>query len=177
MKKSERLKKEAERTMEKIRGITRHIRNVEDNCLLLGEKLIISGEIDLGHRLISNGFVHDASKFSGIEWDNMAPGQSCQEEGAKLKLKMAIHHHNSTNFHHPEAWSGGIKEMPDVYVCEMLCDWKSRSEEFGTDLREWINDSATKKWNFTKEDEIYKKLMKYTDMLCDKPFEDLSKIN
>ena len=144
MKRSDRLKKVAEGTMEKIRAISRHIRNVEDNCLLLGEKLISNGEIELGHKLIANGFVHDASKFWGIEWEYMAPGQPTVEEGAKLKLKMAVQHHSRTNQHHPEYW-GGINNMPRLYLAEMACDIKARSEEFGTDLRQWINEVATQK--------------------------------
>ena len=174
MKKTERIKRIADKTMEKVRGISRHIRNVEDNCLLLGEKLIGSGEIDLGHRLISNGFVHDASKFNGIEWENMAPGQTAtQEEGAKLKLKMAVLHHQKTNSHHPEYWTG-IKNMPRVAVAEMVCDWKARSEEFGESLRDYINDKATKRWDFNKDDDVYKEIMEFVDLLCDKPFEQIS---
>ena len=173
MKKSDKIKKQAEHTMTKIRGITRHIRNVQDNCILLGEKLILNGELELGKQLIANGFIHDVSKFAGIEFEYMAPGTPVAEDSAKLKLKMAIHQHNTTNPHHPENWSGGIKDMPDVYLAEFVCDIKARSEEFGTSLREWIDDDATKKWNFTKSDEIYEKIMKYVDMICEKPFEQI----
>lgn len=172
MKKTERIKKEAEKTLEKIRGITRHIRNVEDNCVLLAEKLLVRGEIDLAKNLVANGMVHDVSKFFGIEWEYLSL-ENLSEEGAKLKMKLAIHHHNSTNKHHPEAWPGGIKEMPDVYIAEFCCDIKSRSEEFGTSLRDWIDETATKKWNFTKEDDIYKKIMGFVDLLCAKPFEEI----
>src|SRR4051812_28923081 len=104
MKKSDKNRKTAEETLAKIRSITRHIRNVEDNCFLLGEKLILAGEIDLGHRLIANGFVHDSSKFYGIEFEFMSPVAST-EDPSKLKLKLAIQHHQKTNLHHPEAWS------------------------------------------------------------------------
>lgn len=175
MKKSDKLRRQAEETMDKVRAIARHIRNVEDNCLLLGEKLIERGEIDLGRQLIANGMVHDASKFHGIEFEFMAPGQRSDEEGAKVKLKLAIHHHQTTNLHHPEAWSGGIADMPDVYLCEMICDIKARSEEFGTDLRQWISETATQKYGFMKESSLFKKIMDYVDLLCPKPFEDLSK--
>lgn len=116
--------------------------------------------------------VHDVSKFFGIEWEYLSL-ENLSEEGAKLKMKLAIHHHNSTNKHHPEAWPGGIKEMPDVYIAEFCCDIKSRSEEFGTSLRDWIDETATKKWNFTKEDDIYKKIMGFVDLLCAKPFEEI----
>lgn len=171
MKKSDRIRKDAERTMEKIRAIARHIRNVEDNCFLLGEKLILRGEIDLGKQLIANGYIHDASKFHGVEFEYLSVGGTPMEEHGTLKLKLAIHQHNTTNKHHPEAWSGGIKDMPDVFLAEFVCDVKARSEEFGTSLREWIDNEATEKWNFTKDDEVYTKIMGYVDLVCDKPFE------
>ena len=173
MKKSDRLKKDAELTMEKIRSIARHIRNVEDNCFLLGEKLILGGEVALGKQLIANGYVHDASKFTGIEFEYLSSGNPT-EENAKLKLKLAIHHHNTTNLHHPEAWSGGIKDMPDVYLAEFVCDIKARSEEFGTSLREWIDEEATKRFNFSKEDKVYEDVKKYVDLLCGVPFEKIA---
>lgn len=172
MKKTEKLRKEAELTLAKIRSITRHIRNVEDNCLMLGEKLILQGHIDLGKQLIANGFIHDASKFTGIEFEYLSL-HNPTEENTKLKLKLAIHHHNTTNLHHPEAWSNGIKGMPSVYLAEFCCDVKARSEEFGTDLRAWINDYATKKFGFTAEDEVYKEIMTFVNLLCDKPFEQI----
>lgn len=174
MKKSDRIKREADATMTKVRAIARHIRNVEDNCFLLGEKLIANGEIELGKQLISNGYIHDASKFHGIEFEYLSLNNPTEDE-TKLKLKLAVHHHRMTNKHHPEAWSGGIKDMPDVYLAEMVCDIKARSEEFGTDLRKWIDEAATKRYGFTFEDKVYKDLMRFVNLLCPKPFEDLSK--
>jgi len=159
--------------MEKIRAISRHIRNVEDNCLLLGEKLIGKGEVNLGHKLIANGYIHDASKFHGMEWEYMAPGTPLAEEGAKLKLKMAVQHHNKTNSHHPEYW-GDIRLMPRLYLAEMACDWKARSEEFGTSLRDWIDEQATKRFAFTKDERVYKEITEFVDLLCPKPFENVN---
>lgn len=161
--------------MEKIRSLTRHIRNVEDNCLLLGEKLIERGEIDLGRQLIANGYVHDTSKFYGIEFENLSSSTSTNtaEENAKLKMRLAIQHHTLTNQHHPEYWNG-IKNMPRVAVAEMVADWKARSEEFGTSVRDWIDDQATKRWGFSREDEVYKTIMDFVNLLCPKPFENIT---
>jgi hypothetical protein len=170
MKKSDRLRREAETTMKKIRGIVKHIRNVEDNCLILGEKLIERGEINLGRHLIANGYVHDASKFHGIEFEFMAPGENCDEEGAKMKLKLAIHHHRTTNLHHPEAWSGGIVDMPDVYLAEMICDLKARSEEFGTGLMDYIEKAREERWQIPSNHPIYIKIVEYVKLLCATPF-------
>lgn len=169
MKKS--LKIKAEQTMEKVRALTRHIRNVEDNCLLLGERLISEGEIELGHNLIANGFVHDASKFSGIEWDQLVIGPTTKVDENKLKLKMAIYQHQKTNPHHVEYWSNGIEEMPDVYLAEMVCDLKARSEEFGTALLDYIDTDGIKRWKISKEHESYKKIKRFVELLCATPFQ------
>ena len=172
MKKTDRIKKVATATMEKIRAIARHIRNVEDNCLILGEKLIEAGEIDLGHKLIANGYVHDASKFHGIEFEYLSIGPS-NEESAKLKRKLAVHHHRKTNPHHIEFWDNGIEGMPDVYLAELICDLKARSEEFGTSLRDYIDSEGLKKWNISKESDVYKKIDRYINLLCAIPFQEI----
>lgn len=172
MKKTERLRKEAELILSKIRSITRHIRNVEDNCLILGEKLIIQGKIDLGKQLIANGFIHDASKFTGIEFEYLSLHNPTEEHN-KLKMKLAIQQHNTTNLHHAESWSGGIKDMPDVYLAELVCDVKARSEEFGTSLMDYINTVGIKRWNITEDDDVYKKMLEFISFLCEKPFEQI----
>ena len=123
----------------------------------------------MGRELVARAFRHDVSKFAGIEWDNMAPGVEIVDGGAKLKLKLAVQHHNRVNPHHPEYW-GGIHQMPKICVAEMVCDWKARSEEFGTDLRGWIDEKATKRFEFEKGTDIYKLIMSYVDMICEKPF-------
>lgn len=159
-------------TLSKIHRLTRHIRNVEDNCVLLGTKLIQQGKIELGHKLIANGMIHDSSKFSGIEFEFLSDNDVLKKE-TKLKMKLAIHHHNSTNPHHPEFW-GDISLMPTIFLCECICDWKARSEEFGTSLRDWIHDVATKRWKFDRESKTYKEIMFFVDLLCEKPFEQIT---
>ena len=166
------LQRQIDDVLSKINRLTRHIRNVEDNCILLGTKIIQQGDIELGHKLIANGMVHDASKFIGIEFENLTYNEPSKEESSKLKMKMVIHHHQQVNLHHAEHWNG-IKNMPDVFLAEFCCDSKARSEEFGTDLRSWIDEYATKHWNFSKEDDVYKKIMGFIDLLCDKPFEEI----
>lgn len=54
-------------------------------------------------------------------WDHMALGKPTEEEGAKLKLKLAVRQHRKTNPHHPEYWLKGILDMPDVFLAEMVC--------------------------------------------------------
>lgn len=166
------VKKRIELSLRKVKGIVGHIRNVQDNCLALGEKLMANGEIELGREIIARAFRHDNSKFYGIEWDNMAPGVEITDGGAKLKLKLAVNHHNQTNPHHPEYW-GSIHQMPRVAVGEMVADWKARSEEFGSSLRDWIRDAATKRFGFTEKDPVYTLVMSYVDLICEKPFTEI----
>lgn len=149
---------------EKIDDIIRHINHVKDNCLLLGERLINYGKRDVGRLLIANGFIHDNSKFYGVEWDYLN-----DESGDPDLLRIAVSQHNRTNQHHPEYW-GGIDLMPGLYIAEMVCDWKARSGEFGTSLQDWIEEGAATKFGYTTDSEIYRKIMFYSELLCDKPF-------
>jgi hypothetical protein len=168
-----RVKKEIDLSLKKLKGIISHIRNVQDNCISLGEKLIELGHVNMGRELVARSFIHDNSKFHGIEWEYMAPGCEITDGGAKLKLKLAISHHQKTNSHHVEYWGGDIRQMPKIALAEFVCDIKARSEEFGTDLRAWIDNSATKRWGFTKDDVVYKQIMEFVNLVCEKPFSEL----
>ena len=146
---------------EKVEAVLSHIQNVQRNCYKLGLKLIKSGQFELGRNLIANGQMHDNSKFKGVEFEELFSDSNI--------LESAVRHHNSTNPHHPQYW-GGIKNMPDVFIAEMACDLTARSQEFGTDVRQWIVSEATVRYSFNMEDEVAKKLNYYIDMLLEKPF-------
>lgn len=149
-------------TTDRIDEIIRHIDGVQLSCRLLGERLIESGKADLGRLLIARGYIHDNSKFYGIEWDYLTNGD--QE-----KLKLAISQHNRTNDHHPEFW-GGIDLMPPLCIAEMVCDWKVRSSEFGSSLRDWVDGDAAKRYKYTKDSKVYTTINFFVNLLCDKPF-------
>ena len=149
-----------------LKSLLRHIDNVRASCLLLGERLIESGEDNLGLALIANGCIHDYSKFSGIEWLYLRPEKI--ESESKLS-SAAINEHVTSNPHHPEYWNG-IENMPRLYIAEMVCDWASRSHEFGNDLREWIKDKATKKFKMKVQSKVYKEIKDLVDILLDPNF-------
>jgi hypothetical protein len=158
--------KEESPVSDRLDDIVRHINNVSDNCMLLGKRLIAIGMVDLGRLLIANGFIHDNSKFYGVEWDYLN-----DTTGDSDLLKIAISQHNRTNPHHPEYW-GNIELMPKIYVAEMVCDWKARATEFGTSLQDWIDVGAAEKFGYKKDSEIYRRIVYYAQMLCDKPFKE-----
>lgn len=145
---------------EHIDNLTRHIHMVRSGCSLLGKRLVNAGRVDFGRILIARGFAHDQSKFHGIEWEYLHQGDNVDPE----KIKEAIRQHQLTNDHHPEYW-GGIHRMPEITVAEMCCDWYARSQEFGTNLRDWIRDTAFKKHEFDYRTQAGKWVKTYTDLL------------
>lgn len=124
-------------------NLLRHIKLVQQATELLGRGLVDQGQVELGRDLIAAGLKHDASKFDHLEWEYLHVGSDVP----KAKLKMAIQQHHANNPHHPEHWAGGVNSMPDSYLAEMVCDWYARAQEFGTSLREWIQEVAYPRYN------------------------------
>jgi len=148
---------------QRLQSVIRHIKIVQDACQKLGLSLIDKGEKEFGRNLIANSMIHDNSKFFGIEWDCLHPGKD------KKELEMALRQHVTTNKHHPEYW-GGVEKMPEIFLAEMVCDWYARSVEFGTDLREWIKNTAYERFEIPPKGKLSKKIKEFLDLLLEKPF-------
>jgi hypothetical protein len=146
--------------------LCRHIDNVRRSCRVLGERLIENGELKLGRRLISNGYLHDHSKFAGIEWEYL---HGDIKDSSPDDFKKATLQHQSVNKHHPEYWDG-VDKMPLIYLAELVCDWNARSTEFGNDLREWIKTKATKRYKMKPQSKVYKQIKDFVDLLLDPAF-------
>jgi hypothetical protein len=150
---------------EHLDNLVRHIELVRGACLLLGKRLIAGGRQTFGRLLVARGFVHDESKFFGIEWDYLHAGKDVPED----RQLLAIEHHRRTNAHHPEYW-GGLENMPEIAVAEMICDWYARSQEFGTDLRVWIRTEAVPRYAIDTKGERWGWIERFVDLLLSKPF-------
>lgn len=150
---------------EHLDNLVRHIDLVRGACLLLGKRLMARGHQEFGRILISRGFEHDVSKFSGIEWDYLHAGRDVPLD----ELELAIRQHVRTNSHHPEYW-GGFANMPEIAVAEMVCDWYARGQEFGSGLREWIANHAVEKFQIDLESEQYKWVQKFVELLLEDSF-------
>jgi len=149
----------------RLQCLLRHIEDVKDNCELMGIRLIDRGEFDFGKTLIQHGLIHDNSKFTGLEWEQLN-GYSDH------LLKEAIQEHVSKNPHHPEYWGqiGGIHDMDRIYVAEMVADWSARASEFGTGLCQWIEESAMDRYHFYKHDKVYENIQEFLSILLETPF-------
>ena len=150
---------------EHLDNLVRHIELVREACLLLGRRLMDSGRMEFGKQVIARGFEHDVTKFFGIEWDYLHAGRDIP----KSELELAIKQHTRTNDHHPE-FHGGVENMPEIAVAEMVCDWYARSQEFGTGLRDWIKQNAIDKFKIDLESDQMNWINKFVNILLEDHF-------
>lgn len=149
----------------RIEELCRHIDYVKDAARRIGHKCIENGDIEFGRNLIANSYIHDQSKFRGIEWETIS-SRSPEDE---KHIGLAIIHHQKVNMHHPEYWNG-VSNMPELYIAEMVCDTYARSIEMGTNLREWWKDHGMCRYEISKNGKTWKTIKKYIDMLLDEQF-------
>lgn len=147
-------------TSEHLDDLIRHIDLVRGAAILLGKRLIAQGRVEFGRLLIAKGFEHDVSKFYGIEYEYLHTGKDVDKD----KLALAIKQHCAVNQHHPEFW-GGVENMPELAVAEMVCDWYGRSQEFGTCLRDWITNVAIQRFKIEIDGEQHKWIKGFLDLL------------
>jgi len=149
--------------IEKIDKLITHIQAVQNNAIILGKKLIEKGDVGFGKMLIVNSLSHDASKFFGLEYENL------HKDAEKEDLKDAIFQHQSTNTHHVEFWQSHDK-VPDIFIAEFCCDTLARAQELASDYLDWLTNEANKRYNCTNKSQFYKKVVKYYNLIIDNPF-------
>lgn len=150
----------------KIDAIIRHKEYVKNACLLLSEKLVRQGRHDIGLKLVELAYIHDISKFHEVEFCYL---NNNSKNKTPEMFEVAFQDHVSVNMHHAEYWHG-FHNMPEIYIAELACDWLARSQEFGTDVLEWIENSALKKYEINKESLQYKWLCNYLNLLLEDGF-------
>jgi hypothetical protein len=135
-----------------------HIERVR-RCLLL-----LADVTEFGAELVERAKVHDASKRSVEEripyvWltefhRRRRAGQPLEyPEGVAESVKRAIHHHVTSNRHHPE-FHADATEMSNVDLIEMVCDWTAMAQEFGQDggsARGWADKTIGNRDTFSAD--------------------------
>ncbi len=69
------------------------------------------------------------------------------------RVKRAVHHHVTTNRHHPELHADP-NDVSDVDLIEMVCDWAAMAQEFGQDggsARGWADRTVGTRVAFNAE--------------------------
>ena len=150
----------------RLKGIVRHIQMVQQEAFLLAERLSEKGEHNFAKQLLANSMLHDNSKFHGIEWMYLNDETKTKEPS---NFQAALTQHQLTNPHHPQYWQN-ITDMPRIYIAEMVCDIKTRSDEFGTDIREWVKTTMTKQFKITVQSRSYREVKDFLELLLDPKF-------
>ena len=142
--------------LEQIRDTIVHKKYVLDSCMTLALWLIQNEDEQLGLKLLQRATIHDNSKLSYEELDALAKistDKSCLEDAhAKMSeyKKQAIELHWKNNRHHPEFFSC-YENMSKLDILEMICDWHSRSVQYGTDMKEFVRIRQENRFHFPKE--------------------------
>ena len=140
------------------RRTNEHIERVR-KCLNL-----LATVTNCGDELVERAKVHDASKFGPEEripyiW--LTEYHRCRRArqpfeypaGVADQVKQAIHHHVTSNRHHPE-FHADPNDMSDVDLIEMVCDWTAMAQEYDQDggsARGWADKTIGKRVEFAAE--------------------------
>ena len=133
-----------------------HIDRVAKNLRKLYKKT------DWGDELLERADTHDDSKYGEMErgpyvW--LTEFHRCKNDGLDFeypsgmqeKANKATYHHITTNRHHPE-FHDSPKDMSDIDVVEMVCDWTAMAQELGEEggsAKGWADKNIGKKWTFS----------------------------
>lgn len=148
-------------SLEKVEIILSHIKKVESHMQKLA-KLYLPEDKDFALGLLQRSRTHDVSKFDWFEFDNLWPDSP--------QFEKALKEHREGNSHHVEYHKRGLKGMSNVDIAEMVCDCFARSNEFGTDIRKWFEEEATKRYGFEMNDEEGKYITEVLDLLLSPKF-------
>jgi hypothetical protein len=144
----------------------------------LAEKLIINGLDDDALNLLKKIFCHDMSKLERYEFYGMAMFPGFKYDNSKPEKVIIIQEHWKRNSHHPEYWMDEfpntmmndekiIVNFPDdtLLIMEMCCDWYARSLQLNNSVKEFYENHAKIRWNFSTDVDI--KIRRYLDLLED----------
>lgn len=160
-----------ERDFSTAKKIMSHIRRVEDNMLILAEKLFDT-DSNFSLELIKRARLHDLSKFNIYEFKNL------HDDSPPAKFLIALDVHRKGNRHHPEYFTSrndSIHDMEDLDIAEMVCDCLARAQEFGSDIKDFFFNyenpkCAPAKYNYTSSSPIVPRIEKYLELILTKKF-------
>lgn len=151
-----------------IKDSLNHKINILNSCKIMVEYLLKNGQEQLAIDLTNRCLIHDNSKFSNEEINcfmNLKPNKETFVNPQKTlseEEKKAIKLHWKNNKHHPEYYEN-VNDMEEVDILEMVCDWHSRSVEFGTDLIEFAKVRQENRFHFSKN--VFEKILMYCYIL------------
>lgn len=155
-----------------------HIARVAANLTLMAAETPYEAE------LLARAQTHDQSKFGPEEkllyvW--LTEFHRCRHrgidfeypDGVSEQVQRAVTHHMTHNRHHPE-FHDDVRNMTEVDLIEMVCDWTAMSQEFnqsGGSAREWADRTVDHKVPFSKSQKtfIYQMIEKLDALIATSP--------
>lgn len=150
----------------RLHCLTRHIDHVRANCHRLALYFIENGELTNAADLTARGYRHDQSKFSGVEWAYL---HQDMKDAYPEQFAEALRHHRAANDHHPEFWVS-IHAMPRPALAEFVCDTLARAQEFGSDIWEWVTETAMPRYGLTQDSAAYDQVREFLNHLLERRF-------
>lgn len=153
---------------EELEDVIKHKQYVLQACWKMSRYLFSTGKEDLGLELLKRATIHDNSKLEDEELEALSKisedKSSLKDANEKLTdfKKKAIELHWKNNRHHPEFFSD-VKNMSELDILEMVCDWYARSIQYNTNLIEFCETRQENRFHFPKD--IYKKIHKYCEII------------
>ena len=155
-------------SINQVKDTITHKKIVLDAGFKIAEYFFENNQTELGIKILQRVAVHDNSKFSKKELENLSEIYKSDEcfKNAKYTLsekeRNNIELHWKHNTHHPEHFED-IEDMSKVDIVEMVCDWYARSVQYETDLLEFINTRQTTRFNFPEH--IWEEILYYANIL------------
>lgn len=153
-----------------INDLIEHKKLILDCSKVMSNYLYLNGEQELSKKIIERAIIHDNSKLDDNELKNFLELKIKEKafKNAKSLLndyeKEKISVHWKKNRHHPEYFNN-IEDMQEIDIIEMVCDWFSRSLQYGTDIIEFAETRQKNRFKFSED--MYKKIIKYCNILKD----------
>lgn len=151
----------------RLNALVRHVGHVRENCLQLSQYFLDNDEPELAVEIIARGLRHDQSKFSGLEWQYL---HTDVKDSFPALFQDALASHWFLNDHHPEHWKLGVKAMPRVVLAEMAADWVARGQEFGSDVLDFIHNTACPRYGITQDSPVYEQIFEFLGVLLERKF-------
>jgi hypothetical protein len=138
------------------------------SCLKMIDYLYACERFDDALELAKRCSLHDHTKFEDDEIKQFIqlPIEEYNKNTSKAPLtdeqKRLIEMHWKRNRHHPEFFSDP-NNMSDIDIMEMVCDWFSRSLQYGDDFMYYATVVARNRFAFN--DETFDKVLVYCKAL------------
>ena len=152
-----------------------HKQYVLESGTIIIEYLYANGREKEGLEFAKRCSCHDDSKFEQEEMRGFTQ-LSAERTGMKdsstvmseqVKRVVAVHWKN--NRHHPEHFSD-YHNMTEMDIMEMVCDWYSRSKQFGTDFLAFVQERQKNRFQF--DDEFFSKVWFYCKVISANDYKD-----